>query len=340
MKVLFSSNRNPNFLTFTDYIEKAFREEGGETVFFENRDFILPGRLREKMGILSNWDLRRLNKRLLYLAETFKPDLFLEAGGWNILPETLESLRYMGIKTALWTIDAPRFFEPIIEASPYYDFVFTGGSEAFEILKDRGVKNLYWLPFACDPDYHRPVELTDEERALYGSDVCFVGSGWEDIYPFRRELLESLVDFNLGIWGPGWESVPDSSPLKRFVRGGETPPDEWVKIYSASRVVFQSHYRDPEGKIPCYQASPRVYEVLACGGFLVVDSQRDILRLFNPGEDLVVFKDKDELKEVVSYYLKNPGDARRIAEKGKEKVINRHTYRHRIRKILSVTGSG
>ena len=334
MKVLFSSNKNPNFKTFSDYIEKAFRENECETRFFENRDFLIPGRIRDSLNLLDRWDLRRINRRLVESVRLFKPDIFVEAGGWNILPSTVKELKNMGITTALWTVDPPRIFKAIEEAAPFYDFVFTQGSEACEILKSFDVKNLYWLPFACDPDFHRPVELTPEDVERYGCDISFVGSGWEDIYPFRRSLLEGLADFNLGIWGPGWDGLPDSSPIKRYVRGGHVIPEEWAKIYSASKIVFQSHYKDPEGKIPCYQASPRVYEALACGGFLVVDGQKDILRLFKSGKDLVVFKDAKELREIVEYYLKHPEERKKIAETGRKSVINIHTYKDRVRYLL------
>jgi spore maturation protein CgeB len=334
MKVLFSSNKNPHFETFTEYIEKAFRENNCQTRFFENRDFIMPGRMRDKIGFLHRWDLGRLNKRLLGIAQSYKPDLFLEAGGWNILPDTINILRRMRIQTALWTIDAPRIFGPIRAAAPSYDFVFTGGSEAYELLKDSHIKHLSWLPFACDPDFHKPMKLSPIDNKKYGCDVCFVGSGWAGLYPFRRQLLEQLIDHNLGIWGPGWETLSPLSPLKKYIRGGEIKPRDWVKIFSASKIVFHSHYRDPSGKIPCYQAAPRVYEALACGAFLVVDKQPDVLRLFKPGEDLAVFDDAEELRSLVTYYLQNPKEAEKIARRGKKKALAHHTYRHRIKEIL------
>lgn len=336
MKVLFSSNKNPHFETFTEYIEKAFKENGCETLFFENRDFILPGRIRDTVISLHLWDVKRLNKRLIAMARSYKPDFFLEAGGWNILPKTVDALREMNIKTTLWTIDVPRWFEPIREAAPHYDFVFTGGSEAYELLEDLRIKHLHWLPFACDPDFHRPVELTKEERVKYDCDVCFVGSGWESLYPYRRKYLEALVDFDLGIWGPGWEDLSTRSPLRRFIRGGETRPDEWVKIFSTAKIIFHSHFRDPAGKIPCYQAAPRVYEALACGGLLVVDRQPDVLRLFNPGEDLAVFDSVEELVERAAFFLRHAKEAGKIAQNGRKKVLAHHTYRHRIKEILDI----
>jgi len=334
MKILLSANKNPHFLTFAEYIEKAFRENGCNVVFFENRDFIIPGRVNDTISFIKGWDLKRLNKKLISQAMSFMPDIYLEAGGWNILPDTLARLNKLGIKTVLWTVDPPRIFEPIIKSAPFYDYVFTQGSEAYEILETFDIKNLYWLPFACDADIHRPVELTAAEKKKYGYDVCFVGSGG-DLYAQRREVLASLTDFDLGIWGPGWESLPPKSPLRKFIRGGQAGPQEWVKIFNASKIVFHSHYHDPSGKVSCYQASPRVYEALACGAFFVCDNQRDVLRLFKNREHLVAFKNLQELKEIIEYYLKHPDEAKTIAEKGRKEAVEKHTFSHRTKEILS-----
>ena len=338
IKVLFSSNRNPLFETFTDYIEKAFKEIRCETIFFENRDFIIPGRIRDRFNFLHKFDIKMLNKRLLDIAKTFKPDLFLEDGGWNILPDTIDALKKMGVKTALWTNDVPFNFGPIIISAPYYDFVFTAGTEAVEILKDYNVKNLRWLPFACDPDFHKPVKVSVEEKEKYGSDICFVGSGTIGIYEKRRDILEKLVDFDLGIWGTGWDNISKESSLNKFVRGFHTKPIEWVKVFSASKIALCIHYHDYSGKIPCYQASPKVFEALACGSFLLVDDQKDILSLFKDGEHLVIYKDVDDLRAKVLYYLNNETERKRIAENRRREVLEKHTYKHRIKSILDTIG--
>ncbi len=338
MKVLFSSNKNPHFITFTEYIEKALKENNCNTLFFENRQFSIPGRFRHRIPFLHSFDLQRINKKLLSIIETYQPDLFLEAGGWNILPKTIEVLKKRGIKTILWTIDPPRIFESIKKIAPYYDYVFTQGSEAYEILEGT-VKNLYWMPFACDPDFHKPQALTDKDRRRYAYDIAFVGSLDPELYPFRIEILRSLIDFNLGIWGPGSDKIPSSSPIKSFINGKNLSPDIWTKIYSASKIILCTHWKDPLGKLPCYQASPRVYETLACGGFLVCDKQRDVLRLFKEGEQLTFFDNIADLREIILYYLQNPDEVKNIAEKGRKEVLDKHTYKHRIKEILSTIGT-
>ena len=336
MKIIFSSYKNPHFISITEYIEYALKKDH-DVLFFDNREFIIPGKIRDKFTSLNKLDLLRINKKLFSLVERFKPDIFLEAGGHRILPQTIEKIKKIGIKTVLWTIDQPSNFDSIIEAAPCYDFVFTGGSEAYNILKNYNVKNLYWLPFACDPEFHKPVNLSNEKKSLYGSDIVFVGTIEPNLYHYRLKVLEAASDFNLAIWGPGGNLLPDDSPLKPLIRGGEIQPQLWTKIYSASEIVLCVHYKDRQSKSPCYQASPRVYEALACGAFLVVDAQEDVLRSFNDREDLVAFRDIEELKEILKYYLENPGERKEIALRGRDKVLDNHTYLHRIRAILDIT---
>jgi len=330
MKIIFSSNKNPHFVTITEYVESALRKEG-EVLFFDDRDFVIPGRIRKRLNSLQRWDLSRINNSLIRIIDKFNPDVFLEAGGHRILPGTVENVKGKGIKTVLWTIDPPRNFEPIIKSAPFYDFVFCGGSEAIEILNKYNIRNFYFLPFACDTDYAYPVEVNKEERNIYGSDIVFVGS----YYPNRLEILERISDFNLGVWGPGWQRIPRHSPLKECIRKAEgVSYREWRKIYSSSKIVLTIHYQD--GRTLCYQASPRVYEVLACRCFLLSDNQRDVIRLFESKNHLDVFNDVDELRNKINYYLNNEEERKAIAARGYEEVINKHTYLHRVNKILDI----
>lgn len=288
------------------------------------------------MHCLQEFDLKKINRNLISLIESFKPHFFIEAGGHRILPETVNAIKGHGIKTALWTIDCPVNFGPVINAAPYYDFVFTGGSEAYDILNEKGIKNLHFLPFACEPGLHKQQTLSEEDKKHYGADIVFVGSVHPQLYPLRIKFLETIADLDLAVWGPGSSSIPQDSPIKKCIRGEKTPPDAWTKIYSASKIVLCMHYKDPAGSIPCHQASPRVYEALACGAFLMVDAQRDVVTLFKDREDLVLFRDTDELRELIKYYLERPEERLKIAENGKRTALDKHTYTHRIGEILRV----
>lgn len=330
MKTLFSGFHNPSFWTITEYTERAIMKLGHELIPFDDREFIIPGRVRQRMGFLHKWDLKRLNRKLVSLASLVKPELCLVAGGNRILPETLKILKSQAIKTVLWTVDAPREFRPILEAAIYYDHIFCGGTEAQELLAQAGFQKTHWLPFACDPDIHKPVETSPKEKAEWGSDVAFVGS----FYPNRAQILEKISDLELRVWGPGWKKLQRSSALKKRTTAQKLKPGEWIKILSSSAINLAIHFQD--GKTPCYQASPRVYEALACRSFLLVDEQKDVKSLFQDGKHLAFFKDSKDLREKIDYYLNHAEERKKMAAHGYEEVSHKHTYMDRMEKMFSI----
>ena len=85
-----------------------------------------------------------------------------------------------------------------------------------------------------------------------------------------------------------------------------------------------------------YPPSPRVFEAIACGGFLLCDRQRDVLALFRDGEHFVSFGDARELAEKARYFLDRPVERESIARQGRREVLQRHTYIHRLRELFSV----
>lgn len=332
MKILFSGYHNPYFATITEYMESAIKALGHDLIVFDDRQHVIPGRIRQRIERFDKFDLQRINRKMVFLATETKPHIVIVTGGHRITSRTVKTLKDNGIVTALWTIDAPLNFQPIIEVAPLYDHIFCQGTEAVELLNHAGIKGAHWLPVACDPSHHRPVELSAKERKHYGNDLVFVGS----YYPNRAELFAELIDFDLGIWGPGWEKLHSYSPLRRFLRGGQLRPEVWLKIYSASRIVLAIHYQDHEKRFPVYQASPRIFEALACGAFVISDNQRDVFSLFKEAEHLARFSDSDDLMERITYYLDRPKERGQIAEQGRREVLNNHTYVHRIEELLSI----
>jgi spore maturation protein CgeB len=330
MKVLFIGYHNPHYLTITEYIERAGETLGHEIVSIDEGRYLFPGRLRQRFAVLEAIDIRHFNAGILREAARCNTCLALMLGGERIQRETVEHLSRCGIATILWTVDPPARFDPVLRSSVAYDHIFCQGTEAIEILENAGIKGPRWLPMACDPAIHFPETLTERERVEYGHDVVFVGS----YYPVREALFEGLAGLDFAIWGPGWERLRKSSPLCACVKGTHTKPSAWKKIYSASRIVLATHYHDPQRRFPVHQASPRVFEAMACGAFVITDRQRDVLALFRDGEHLVTAEGKASLREKVEYALSRPAERERIAAAGRQEVLARHTYAHRLETLF------
>ena len=340
MKILYSGYHNPDFITITEYVERAILQLGYELETYDYRQHIIPYRISEKLPFLYNWDMNKLNRGLIKCVDSFKPDILLVNWGGTFYPQTIIEIRKrFKVTTIDWLIDfpgEPGALEAGIKVVPAYDYFFAQSTDALEVHEKHGNKGGMWLNAACDPEIHKPLKLTDEEQKKYGCDICFVGS----MYPERIELLKTLTDFNLGIWGPGWERLDIKSPLKRHIKGGSVTPDAWVRIYNASKIVinYMGHYGEDIDEDKVYQASPRVFETLGCGSFQMVDAKKDVVTLFKSGEHLVCFKKIGEAKELAKYYLGHPQERKEIAQKGRSEVLAKHTYVHRIEELLKAIG--
>ena len=211
MKILFSGYHNPHYETVTEYMERALRSLGHEVIVYDDRRHVIPGRIRSRVGWLNRLDLASINRRLVEAARRHAVDAVVVTGGDRILAETVKRIRSMGIAAVLWTTDPPKGCVPHLRAAPHYDHIYCQGTEFVDLLRENGIESARWLPVGCEPESHHPVEMTEEERRQYGSDVVFVGSH----YPEREALFEALADFDLALWGPGWERLRAGSPLRR-----------------------------------------------------------------------------------------------------------------------------
>src|SRR5713226_4758491 len=80
----------------------------------------------------------------------------------------------------------------------------------------------------------------------------------------------------------------------------------------------------------------RAFEFAARGGGQVMDLKGELPGLFTPGEEVVAYRDLDELKDQIGYYLAHPDEARAIGDNAMKRALKDHTLRHRIEEILTV----
>lgn len=77
----------------------------------------------------------------------------------------------------------------------------------------------------------------------------------------------------------------------------------------------------------------RIFDLLACEGFVLCNYQSDLLNEFLPGEELDIYSSIEELEEKIRYYLSHTDVCREIAHNGYEKVSKRHTYPLRLEQM-------
>lgn len=82
-------------------------------------------------------------------------------------------------------------------------------------------------------------------------------------------------------------------------------------------------------------ASDRVFKVLAAKGFLLTDDWEGREELFLNGKDLVIFKDEEDMKEKIVYYINHREERDRIADNGYQEV-QKYTRDNWARRILEI----
>nr|HID59938.1 hypothetical protein [Desulfobacterales bacterium] len=253
-------------------------------------------------------DTYLINRELIEAVKSKKPDLLLVDKGINILMETIRRINEIGIVTANWFPDNLDHLNWMKRAARTYKYFFHFDPYVVSLLKKDGFDNVYYLPFGCDPELHKIIEVSQEDFERYKCDVCFVG----DYSPEREEVLSELRDFDLSIWGyKRWKK----SKLKAHYKGLISNDIEMTKLYNSCKIALNIHYKyTGEG------ANVRTYEISGCGAFQLVDNKKDIAKLFKIDEEIVTYETRKELREKVVYYLLENNKRKEIGRKSQKNL--------------------
>lgn len=187
-----------------------------------------------------------------------------------------------------------------------------------------GVKNGLYIPFACDPELHSVPEISPQDQAIYGSDVCFIGN-WDSE---RESLLNSIAanceteNIQLAIWGTDyWHNRCKAPLVQKAWRGRPLTGVEMAKAVQLSKINLNIL------RIQNYNASNmRTLEIPCAGGFMLHQNCPALPYLLEPGVDCAVFMDATDLMQKIRYYLNHPDERREIAVNGFNKA-QAFTYR-------------
>ena len=78
----------------------------------------------------------------------------------------------------------------------------------------------------------------------------------------------------------------------------------------------------------------RTFEILAAGGFELVDKVPGLAEHFEVGREIVAYASPAEFRELTEYYLSHPSERAAIVERGRSRVLRDHTYEKRLEVIL------
>lgn len=253
-----------------------------------------------------------------------RPDFVLNIFGFDLEPKTQDYFKLIGIPSVCWWLNDPFQFARSLSKAKCYDIIFTNSMVSAIDYRNNGVNNAYWLPTACDPQVHHKVEPINQ----YVCDICFAG----DWSPLREQWCDLLAKhFDLKVFGPWKSKVQKDSPLQKIIVDGFFDANEMAAMFSSSKIVFNLHAW--YGKWD-HGTNPRLFEAAGCGVCQVVDWKQDIEHLFVVGEEIIVFRSKNELIDLVGNLLADDNKRYKISKRAMNRAVSEHTYTNRMNTII------
>lgn len=217
-----------------------------------------------------------------------------------------------------------------------YDGVLAFGRVLRDAYLERDPSRRAWTWHeAADVSTFRPRDDIERER-----DIVWIGN-WGD-GERTLELEEYLLvpaealDLTGTIHGVRY---PASARLRIARTGlgfsGWIPNHEVPESFARHRMTVHIPRRPYVRRLPGIPTI-RVFEALACGIPLVVAGWEDVERLFTPGRDYLVARDREEMTGNLKRLLNEEELARDLAEHGRRTILDRHTCSHRVDELLRI----
>lgn len=279
--------------------------------------------------------------------EDFQPELLFIESAWrgkdelwgskvghnaSELQQIVRWCKTRGTPTMFWNKEDPVHFETFLTTAKQFDFVFTTDMDCIHRYKAAlGHDRVYFLPFACQPSVHNPIELYERKDAF-----CFAGAYYAR-YPERTRDLGNFVaklpefrpveiyDRNYGKNDPNYQFPPEYQP---FIVG-TLPFSEIDRAYKGYRYAINLN----SIKQSQTMFARRVYELLGCNTVTVSNYSRGVRLMFG---DLVITTDSGE--EMVRRLQALAGDEEssgKLRLAALRKVMLEHTYEQRLNYIVA-----
>jgi len=252
----------------------------------------------------------------------------------NCQPYHPDYLRRIPVHKVLRTSDGPlcaydrdfayvHAFDQVLYHGPAY----SPDMNMAEKLEYLGARNCDFWPQAL---FDAMFDATKTEEALLAADrdidIIFIGA----LFPGKMPLLAKMkkafgrrfrfhglttqkrnVYFNLKYGFPGWVRAA------RF--------EEYIPLYQRTKIGINVHNRG-DYTVGSY----RLFDLPGNGVMQISDGGDHLESFFRVGEEIIAYRDADDLIDKVRYYLERDEERKRIAMNGYRRVMRDHRIRHRL----------
>jgi hypothetical protein len=287
-------------------------------------------------------------------------------------PAVIGEIRRAGVAAVNFSCNNCHQFHLVRGISKHFDYNLHSEGSAGRYFEEAGARPLWW-PMASNPKYFHPyavpcnipVSFVGANYALrsryvsyllqHGIDVRVFGPTWRYAArtPFRASAKRWLLlaraaaahrpaarstasamlaahDFNIHLDAAFRENL--HPPV---------PDEELVRLYSRSQIslgFIEVHDRNDPSREIRRHVHLREFEAPMSGALYCTGHIDELTHFFEPGREIVTYRNEEELLAAVRRLLAHPEEAERIRKAGLRRALAEHTYHHRFESLFRAIG--
>ena len=346
MRILYSFNKTGFEAEYWTREIAASSSEAYTFVPFNHGRYLDPGRC-ERAQLLDNLYYHR-DPALLRLHEAFEHALESQSIDAvivdNCAPYHPDYLKKIQVYRVLRTSDGPMtaYERDFAYAHAYHQVLYHSPAYSADMgmaekLRYCGSSNIDFWPMALFDAAFDPTKtaetILDHPRDL---DIVFVGALHVNKMPLlakvkrafgRRCVLRGLSNLKRNVYFNAKYGVPGWVRPIGF--------DEYVPLYQRAKIGFNVHNRG-DYTVGSY----RMFDLPGNGVMQISDGGPYLEQFFAVGEEIVGYRDADDLIDKLHFYLEHDDERRRIAVNGFRRAIADHRVRTRMREAGQLIETG
>jgi spore maturation protein CgeB len=275
----------------------------------------LPSRLGSSSGELARQ--RTQTARAVAAVAASRADIIITVKGDGLGTDYWEAVDTSGARQLLWLYDELARMDLDDDVLTSRPSIVSYSPHDVAALRDRGLRVGHVLDA-----YDHTVPFTP----VPSDEVVFIGAR----YPDRTRLLTALHQRGVPVraYGRDWSRHPVDRARTWQLRRPDVPSARGVDRptaygLTAGAVAALNSHTDQDG------FTMRTFELPGTGSLQLID-RPDVEALYEPGREVLVFSDVDELAALCERARADRGWAREIAERGRARTLAEHTFDHRV----------
>ncbi|KIH75769.1 hypothetical protein GFER_14300 [Geoalkalibacter ferrihydriticus DSM 17813] len=293
-------------------MSRAFKQKNFSTQIFDTKKYRKIDKYFKR-----DFSIQKFGKKL----KEFSPDIvfliapmFLKREYFEIIDNFKERNK---LKVVGWVGDSFKKEKENIDKISLIDLLYYTDTGYFDIYS---ADNVEYLPLATDP------KIFIDKGFLYKNkyNCSFVASRTPGRAGFLKDL-KCCVD----VFGPGWNNN-DIQGITHNVKKCKLDICQVSNVYARSRMVL--NLKNENNVIN--GLNQRSFDPCAAGSLLLHDYVADIDLNYEVGNEILVFRSKEEFSELYQKCMIDAEFRKKISENGRKRVTSCHTFTNRVEKIL------